>query len=452
MTTRIVAMLAAAAIAACASAAQAQNKADPPPFHCGDIVPDPAKTAPKIAPIFRSNAGLNDASFDCMVWQDFIYLNWPVTPGQRGVPNKAAKFGASGPTVWESYKTVDDVFLPDARNPGPWNDPRLLATLPSSVASRVASGQIRRLTETSKISRATLGNILSHGSTSPQFLDEIAQAGGGTLYDLNGYPVYYEISMNKVQYDYIVNNGLYDAGKQIAFAQKQVISLPAGDGDKESAVEVKAAWKVLSAAEQKSGRFHTIQALLGGSKTPVTVGLVGFHMFIANGAQGAWGTFAQIDNAPVKTPATSGTFNFFNPKCVAAGGACPINVKDANPGQVVQITPNDNTAAQLNAYVHALITARDPKSPWQYYDLVNVQWALTPKALSSLPVPVQAPLPDGNPNQVVVVNAVLETFVQSDGIGCFSCHQGATVARSGELKPPFASSYSFVFGRAKSPK
>jgi len=57
-----------------------------------------------------------------------------------------------------------------------------------------------------------------------------------------------------------------------------------------------------------------------------------------------------------------------------------------------------------------------------------------------------------NPNQVVVVNAVLETFVQSDGIGCFSCHQGATVARSGELKPPFASSYSFVFGRAKSPK
>ena len=239
MTSRISAMLALLlAAVVCAGTAQAQQL---PPFHCGDIVPDPAKTSPKIEPIFRSNAGLNDAAFDCMMWQDFIYLNWPAMAGQRGVPNKAARFGASGPTVWETYKTVDEVFLPNAGDPGPWSSPHLLTTLSTPLAQRAANGELRRLTMKSKISPAVMGNILRHGGATPQFLDEISQAGGGTLYDLDGYPVYYEVSMNRVQYDYIVGNGLYNANTQIAFAQKQVISLPAGSDGNESAVELKAA-------------------------------------------------------------------------------------------------------------------------------------------------------------------------------------------------------------------
>jgi len=51
-----------------------------------------------------------------------------------------------------------------------------------------------------------------------------------------------------------------------------------------------------------------------------------------------------------------------------------------------------------------------------------------------------------------LVNAVLETFVQKPGVGCFSCHQYASVARSGGLKANFATSYSFIFGHANSPK
>ena len=37
-------------------------------------------------------------------------------------PNRTvARNGAPGPTVWESYKTVEQIFLPGAADPGPWN-------------------------------------------------------------------------------------------------------------------------------------------------------------------------------------------------------------------------------------------------------------------------------------------------------------------------------------------
>lgn len=424
-----------------AGAAQAQSKT----FSCGDI-PNP-KDVPKIEPIFRGNAGLNNSSFDCMAWQDFIFFNWPALPASRGLPNPVAKFGGAGPTVWETYRTTDTVFLPNAQNPGPWSQPILPATLQSSLAKRVGDGDLRHLTHTSKISVATLAHLLG-GKTgmSETVLDEIAQAGGGTLYDLNGNPVYYEVAMDRMQYEYIVSNSLYNAATQATFAQTNVISLPAKPDGSEASVEVKAAWKILAGSDNKA-RFHTIQAVIGNSTVPVTVGLVGFHVFIANGAQGGWATFAQIDNAPVQTPATSGTFNFFNPACQQGGGACPINVKDANPGQVVQITPDDPTADQLNAYMHTLLKSYDKDTPWQYYNLVNVQWATNPVALASLTAPQNAPLPDGKPNTPTLVNAVLETFEQKPGLGCFSCHQYATTAG----KTSYAASYSFAFGLATTP-
>ncbi len=83
-----------------------------------------------------------------------------------------------------------------------------------------------------------------------EILRAIEQAGGGTLYDLNGQPVYYEISMDQVQYQYIVDNALYNAATQVAFAEKNTISLPWEPTAYSpiGSLEVKAAWKVLSQA------------------------------------------------------------------------------------------------------------------------------------------------------------------------------------------------------------
>jgi hypothetical protein len=444
MRMKFIALLAGFAVIS-AGTAQTQAQQSPPTYHCGELNDN---NLPQIKTIFRSNTDLSENNFDCLAWQDFIYFMWPANtePGHRGVPDFFAKFGAGGPTVWETYKTASAVFLPNGQNPGPWNQQQLLGALKGRLAQQVDQGAVRHLTETSKVSRPVLANILRDSAgTPPDILDEIAQAFGGTLYDLNGYPVYYEVAMNRIQYEYITGNKLYDANKQQAYAASNVIALPAGTSNTtEGAVEVKAAWKVLSVAEKSSGHFHMVQALLGGSQQPVTVGLVGFHAFISNGSQGAWATFAQVDNAPVQHPATSGTFNFFNPKCTPA--PCPFNVKDADPGQVVQINPNADQATKLNAYMHYILQGY---SPWQYYSLVDVQWATIPVQVATLPAPKSVPLPDGQPNTPTLVNAVLETFLQQPNASCISCHQYAKVAPTAGQTPNYAAGYSYALKRAQ---
>src|SRR5262245_2222436 len=116
MGARYGVMIALGALAIAATSALAQPL---PPFSgCGGLNP----TQPTITPTFQfSNGEFTNLGFECQMWQNFIYVNWPALPGQRGMPNTKAKFSAPGPTVWESYKTVEQVFLPGAANPGPWD-------------------------------------------------------------------------------------------------------------------------------------------------------------------------------------------------------------------------------------------------------------------------------------------------------------------------------------------
>ena len=84
--------------------------------------------------------------------------------------------------------------------------------------------------------------------------------------------------MNEMQFDYIVNNGLYNAANQVTYTRNNNIALPVG------AIELKAAWKILTPAQAASGRFHTAKAyLLGPPLRQVTVGLVALHVFTGGG-------------------------------------------------------------------------------------------------------------------------------------------------------------------------
>ncbi|HEY5278498.1 MAG TPA: hypothetical protein VIJ67_01975 [Pseudolabrys sp.] len=449
MTKALLGCLTALVLVAGATMAHAQTA---PKFGCGGSPPQPP---PTLTPTFSTSAGdRTNLGFECMMWQNFVYLNWPAARGQRGVPNKNAKFGAPAATVWETYKTAGESFPPGGRNPGPWDGLRLLTTLETGLAQRVASGAVRHLTMRSKISRAVLNNVAEHASViPPDILRSITQAGGGTLYDLNGKPVYYEVAMNRDEYEYIVQNGLYNADTQATFGATNVIVLPDGPSKygQLGALEVKAAWKILSDTERKSGRFHMVPAILPGSFVLVTVGLVGYHVFLPVSGQGVWATFAQVDNAPVQGQPVTGKSNFYDPNCTQDGKPCPVNVKDADPGQVVQVTPDEASTPQLNAYMQNLIRQADPKSPWQYYKIVNIQWPLNPVDVAKQAAPLNVPLPNGNPNSATVVNAVLETFKQQPGTGCLTCHIYGSVASSSSRGPNYATDYSFVFGHATSP-
>src|SRR3984893_15790773 len=205
-----------------AGAASAQTTPIPlaPTFRCQELPQPTDPDLPVLKPIFRSMTDLSENEFDCLAWQDFIYLMWPAQANQRGVPDPNRKMGASGPTVWESYRTADTVFLPQGRDPGPWQQPQLMAAVPPSLAQQVASGAVRHLTMTSKVSREVLGNILKNAAEfPPTILDSISEAGGTTLYDLNGNPVYYEVAMDEIQYEYIRHHQLYNADQQANYAQ-----------------------------------------------------------------------------------------------------------------------------------------------------------------------------------------------------------------------------------------
>ena len=135
---------------------------------------------PSTAPV----ATASQDQFDQYSWQMFIALNWPAQDGQRGDPDCAKQLGDPGYTVWQTYKTVEEIFLPRGANPGPWNTPQTAKSL-------------------GIINIAALKN-----STQVNAVD---QAVGGWLIDQAGNPTYYDISANETSYDYIVNNNFYNA-------------------------------------------------------------------------------------------------------------------------------------------------------------------------------------------------------------------------------------------------
>lgn len=161
----------------------------------------PPSTAP--------NATASQELFDQYSWQLFIAMNWPAQAGQRGTPDCARQPGDPGYTVWQTYKTVEETFLPQGVNPGPWNTPLVSKSL-------------------GIINIAALKN-----SSAVQAVD---QAVGGWLIDQAGNPTYYDISVNEPSYNYIVANHLYNAD---IVSKANHINFPNG------VIEIKSSWRIL---------------------------------------------------------------------------------------------------------------------------------------------------------------------------------------------------------------
>lgn len=410
-----------------------------PSFACGGSPPQLIylKPVPKL-----SNGEFTNQGADCAMWQTFFYLNWPAKKGQRGIPDTSATFGAPGPTVWETFKTEDQVFLPNGAKPAAWDKGLLNAALPKAMAGKVAAGQARLLARTSKVSHGVaqlMASMPARNTVIP--LDEIRQADNNILYDQQKVPVYYDVAMNRVQFDYIVGKGLYNATTQAAYASKTNIVLPV------NSIEVKGAWKVLTAAEAASGRFHTAPGVIpssGGGGQTVTVGLVGLHVFASGGAQqaGLWATFYQIDNAPLAGTTATGTYSFYN-----AASSTPANTTGTNPTQVTQVFPDDPVAANVNAQARQIMIQGNPSGPWQYYAMVDTQWSRSVLNLVT-PVPATVPLNAGTVSTATLINPVLETFMQTSGNSCLGCHSFATTAQANSNT---ATGFSFMFGNAQAP-
>lgn len=387
-------------------------------------------------------------SMNCFAWKNFLALNWKASD-QRGIPDTtalASDYGMPGdykPAVWESYLSIDDVFT--AQQPAQW-----------SLKSK--SGYIKYINEINKFTdinvnmpkpklRAMLGGNV----------DEIMQAKGAWLTDQSGNIVWYEIRMNNIESDFVRNNKLYNSENLNAFAAKnQGVWLPM------ESIEIKAAWRVIPENQLESLKdFYKISMAMVpeikgfdknnqpiyGKYTQKYLGLVGLHIIrkTSQSPQFTWMTFEHINNAPTEGQVDpSVNYCFYNPKSKDKPNQSPVPGKDSlnKPVQVVRIANNAITPEiqQLNKQIQGMIRASNPKSVWQYYQLVNVQWPENPvqdKDNKNTP-----PLRDGGIKPKNIANVTMETYIQDKQ--CMDCHKNASTVAT-----KYPTDYSFIFLKVK---
>lgn len=383
---------------------------------------------PTTAPAANASQDL----FDQYSWQMFIAMNWPAQNGQRGDPDCSKQPGGAGYTVWQTYKTVEEIFLPQGANPGPWNTPQKAKSL-------------------GIINIAALKN-----STQVNTVD---QAVGGWLIDQAGNPTYYDISANEDSYDYIVNNQYYNAE---VVSKANNISFPSG------VIEIKSSWRILSTSDNAS-RYLTQLARVAtfddqGQRTGVTeayLGLVGLHIITkVNGyPQWIWSTFEQIDNVPPKAlvhgqwvdqPASGMAYSYFNASAPTASlnqSPCDWQTQGAHlvcvpkPGTTFQ-TPNPlnrvTPIAEVTNKVNADYRSNPDlqKSVLKYYQLITTQRPLMPDNPSN---------PLGQPTPSLSANVTMESYIQPNS-SCMNCHSMAT-----PVKSAYKSDFSYLFKFANSP-
>lgn len=337
--------------------------------------------------------------FDAHSWQLFTALNWPSAGGIRGVADTTKTLAdRTAPRVWETWKSVEETFVPGGAVPADWSAP-----------------------ETHKLCK----NSAELGPTPTKLLADLNQGdtnGGfiGPLIAQNRTYVRYEIRMNKPEFDEIVAKQYYLRAK-----------LPDEDGSAPESsilpngtIDVKAAWRELRAGES-GDRYYQTEGL---AVDPVTGAcdkrrfvLIGFHIAqkTPRRPQWIWSTFEHVDNIAVGPDAPAGTKPSLNdPTKAQELGATPDPVDatrppkaDPEPVQVVFQNPANEIPEKTkitNAKWQAAPEIRD--TVWRFYQLIKTQWPVDPSANE-----IGNPFPPRR-----VANLTMETYLQQNS--CIGCH------------------------------
>jgi hypothetical protein len=365
--------------------------------------------------------------FDDYSWRAFVAMVWPAAKGQRGAPDTAKSVGAPGPRVFETYKSLWEIFHDDGSAPNPGFNG---FEAPAHNACRADAG---------------FGGVVL---ATKNGIDDLGQAGIGELVGplvaQNGRYVRYQTLYNRLAFDEIVQNKFYlrSSLPVVPSPRPDVPVFQFPDGS----IAIKAAWLDMagfSAARRK--RFHTRRAIVKDPETgkcsAVTVGLVGLHIVqkTPSRPQWIWSSFEQVDTAPNFQGAV-GTFtlNDGTPAPMPAGNPLalmPLARQPAHPFNVIrsaQAPIHFDTAVTNRGYQELL-----KNTVWQYYKLVVTQWPLQP-GNQALPVPatqtgdVSHTFPGTGPGasaNSAFANLAMETFDQGrPELGCMSCHNQARMA------------------------
>ncbi len=359
--------------------------------------------------------------FDDYSWRVFIAMVWPAAPGKRGVADAGKKLGDAGPRVFETYKSLWEVFHEDGTAPTTdFNEYDTAANNACKVSPQ-------------------FGDIVLASSSA---FGDIGQSGSGVLTGplaaQNGRYVRYQTLYNQLAYDFIVANKYYLRSNlpDVPDAPGSVPPMQFPDGS----VAVKAAWLDMTGfSEAHTRRYYTRMAILkdpdSGTCSRVTMGLVGLHVVqkTPSRPQWSWSTYEHVDNVPSDRTDGPGTFTFHD------GGTAempeedplflvPLARQPVKPFNVVRSSKapiHPNTAAMNTRYQRLL-----KDTLWERYQLVMTQWSRVP-GNQARPVAVTV---TGDASTTfpgvgagsAFANVTMETFDQNRvQLGCMNCHTRA---------------------------
>lgn len=385
--------------------------------------------------------------YNLFSWQAFVAINWPVN--EMGEPKE--NFTDQGDPTWLNWKEAFQVYRQDGKKPAPWRAPRSSSGL--ELDDSVLSNAKNRIILQTKTPTHP-GNI--------NIADEKDQAFAGELFDQNGNLVVYEVLMNKEEFDYIINNKLYNRNGQIVFAQKNTnADFPKGNyaNNQLGAIEIKFAWKQLTDDDIKERYFISKGCIWDADKNTcsktVDLGMIGMHISqkTPSGKQWVWSTFENIDNLEEQRAEYKGKDvrikpTLYDPNCEI----CPVNVDFTNSGTKTDyiegkhgnywnVTTPDGVTTKYYAkddviktqakrmidipprvkYINDLMQQyfAQVNSVWQYYQLIDTQYPLNQDALPGNHTQAGYHLPEsvtnkpgGEPNISFLTNITMETFFQ----------------------------------------
>jgi hypothetical protein len=387
--------------------------AEAPSYCIPADVCNPSKQAAAWAP--------GQASADNLAWQLFIALNWPADSAEPGYPDTTAKLGdeaASGgghaEAVWLDYPTLEALF----GVPSPCEGPTL--TMNSKLSDNFLSKEPRL---------EAIDGLGTVGDTEEAF--------GGVLVDQNTNVAYFDVRVNRTEWEFIVNqNDYWMTGASLDAIKPNLMrdySVPPGQtagafpaalvatetapGDI-GANEIKSAWKQLTDDEVAGGTYYTRRfnlfdpdAPVGQQCTPKMMGLIGMHILympaIFGNPEWVWATFEHRLNVPTsgindgetqfsfydadcpmtKTPAECAAYNSQtdSPEDFRCCPNAELYPTQPGPGTLVpsQVTrlvdPTASTILPTDCtghYLNAITTHFGADNVFKNYFLVSTQWPL----------------------------------------------------------------------------
>ncbi len=359
--------------------------------------------------------------FDDYSWRAFVSLIWPAEPGRRGVPAASRSVSTAGPRVFETYKSMWEIFHGDGSAPAVSFDAYdAPAYNPCNVSSSFGD--------------------LTIGSASG--IDDIGQAGGGVLDPpvaaQNGRYVRTLTLFNQRQVDHIATNRFYlrSALPEIPRPRPDVpvVNFPMGS------IAVKTAWVDIEGLPAPLvRRFYTrtvnVKRAAGDGCERRTMGLVGLHIAkkTPSRPQWIWSSFEQRDTVPPAWPDSPGSYVLNDGKHTPMPETNPLSLVPLAPEPVKPFnverafTAPLLTATELTNFAYQRLLAG---TPWQYYRLIVTQW---PRMDGNQATPIPSTTDGSVPNTFpgtdafsAFTNVTMETFDQrSIQLGCMNCHNRA---------------------------